>query len=175
MSGRALSNMSAFILMGVSGAGKSTIGKRVAAELALPFIEGDDYHPQQNVAKMSAGIPLTDADRWPWIDALVRAVNERREPDLVIGCSALSNAVRSRLRAGIARPVHFVFLTAPREVIEERLAKRPRHYMKPGMLGSQFEALEAPDDAVEIDVNRPLEDTTDEVTAYVREHLGQPS
>lgn len=157
--------------MGVSGAGKSTIGKRVAAALTLPFIEGDDYHPPQNVAKMSAGIPLTDADRMPWIDALARGVNARGDADVIVACSALSNAVRARLRSGLTQSAHFLFLTAPREVIEARLAKRPRHYMKAGMLGSQLDALEVPGDATAIDVNRPLDDTVDEVTSYVREHL----
>jgi gluconokinase len=161
--------------MGVSGAGKSTIGKRVAAALALPFIEGDDYHPPQNVAKMSSGIPLTDADRMPWIDALARGVNARAEADVIVACSALSNAVRRRLRAGLAQPAHFLFLTAPREVIEGRLEQRPRHYMKAGMLGSQFDALEEPEDAVPIDVNRPLEETVEAATRYVREHRGRPS
>ncbi|MGH8185973.1 MAG: gluconokinase [Steroidobacteraceae bacterium] len=167
--------MSAFILMGVSGAGKSTVGERVAAELALPFIEGDEYHPPQNVAKMSAGIPLSDAERMPWIDALAGAVNGRLEPDVLVACSALSNAVRARLRSRLARPVYFVFLTAPPEVIEARLAQRPRHFMKAGMLGSQFKALQVPQDAVAIDVNRPLEDTTAEVRTYVRGHLTRRS
>lgn len=167
--------MGAFILMGVSGAGKSTVGERVAAELALPFLEGDDYHPPQNVAKMSSGIPLSDADRMPWIDALASAVNGRLEPDVLIACSALSNAVRARLRSRLARPVHFLFLTAPPDVIEARLAQRPRHFMKAGMLGSQFKALEVPQDAVAIDVNRPLQDTTAEVTMYVRGHLSRRS
>lgn len=161
--------------MGVSGAGKSTVGERVAAALALPFIEGDDYHPPQNVAKMSAGIPLSDADRMPWIDALASAVNGRLEPDVLIACSALSNAVRARLRSRLARPAHFLFLTAPPDVIEARLAQRPRHFMKAGMLGSQLKALEVPQDAVAIDVNRPLKDTTSAVTLYVRGHLSRRS
>ncbi len=122
--------------MGVSGAGKSTIGKRVAAALSLTFLEGDDYHPPQNVAKMSAGIPLTDADRMPWIDALARGVNACGDADVIVACSALSNAVRARLRSGLSQSARFLFLTAPREVIEARLAKRPRHYMKAGMLGA---------------------------------------
>jgi gluconokinase len=91
--------MSVFIFMGVSGAGKSTIGKRVAAALALPFIEGDDYHPPQNVAKMSSGIPLTDADRMPWIDALARGVNARAEADVIVASSTRWKSLKTRSRS----------------------------------------------------------------------------
>ena len=152
--------MTAFVLMGVSGAGKTTIGRRVADELGLVFLEGDEFHPAGNVAKMSSGVPLTDADREPWIDALARGVNQRdEEADVIIACSALSEVVRKRLRDAVAEPLHFIFLTAPPGVIQERLDARPRHFMKPGMLASQFAALQPPANAITVDVNRPLEET----------------
>jgi carbohydrate kinase (thermoresistant glucokinase family) len=163
--------MTAFVLMGVSGAGKSTIGARVARELGIPFVEGDDYHPAENIAKMSSGVPLTDADRGPWIEALARALNARSEPDAIVACSALSDHVRRRLREEVHEPVEFVFLTADPAVIQERLERRPRHYMKAGMLGSQLAALQVPHDAEHVDVGRPLEVVTNDVAAYIRPRL----
>ncbi|MGH8176480.1 MAG: gluconokinase [Steroidobacter sp.] len=162
--------MTAFVLMGVSGAGKTTVGKRAASELGLTFIEGDDFHPRRNVEKMSSGVPLTDEDRAPWIDALAAGVNDRSpRRDVIIACSALSRSVRNRLRNAIGEPLHFVLLTADRAVIQKRLDARPRHYMKPGMLDSQLAALEAPSDAITIDVDRPLPEVCRELVARVRE------
>jgi gluconokinase len=158
-----------FILMGVSGAGKSTVGARVVAELALTFIEGDDFHPQHNVQKMAAGVPLTDEDRRPWIDALVHAINARQpRRDVIVACSALSTFVRDRLRAGVTERLHFILLTADPAIIERRLACRPRHFMKAGMLGSQLAALEWPDDAIVVDVSRSLDEVCADVIHYVR-------
>jgi gluconokinase len=161
--------MTAFVLMGVSGAGKTAVGKGVAANLALTFIEGDDFHPPDNIARMSSGIPLTDEDRKPWIDALAKGVNERRpEGDVVIACSALSHFVRNRLRAAVREPLHYIFLTADPAVIRERLQARPRHYMKAGMLDSQFAALETPPDAIAVDADRPLAEVRAEVASHIR-------
>jgi gluconokinase len=155
--------------MGVSGVGKSTVGARVASELALTFIEGDEFHPQRNVQKMAAGIPLTDEDRAPWIDALVVGINTR-EPrrDAIVACSALSTFVRERLRAGVTEQLHFILLSADPALVEERLSKRPRHFMKAGMLNSQLAALQWPTDAIVIDVSRPL----DAVCADVAKVIG---
>ena len=163
--------MTVFVLMGVSGSGKSTVGARVAEELNLPFVEADQYHPATNVAKMSAGIPLTDADRGPWIDALASAVNALPEPDAVIACSALSVFVRERLVALLREPVIFVLLTGAAALIERRLRERPQHFMKAGMLDSQFAALQIPNEAHRVDVARPLEVVTREVAAYIRARL----
>jgi gluconokinase len=155
--------------MGVSGAGKTTIGQRVAAELDLMFIEGDQFHPQDNIAKMSSGVPLTDEDRKPWIDALAKAINERRpERDAVIACSALSRFVRERLRDAVQEPLHFLLLTADRSVIAKRLKARPRHFMKAGMLESQLAALETPSDAVTVDVDGPLPEVCADVANHIR-------
>ena len=165
--------MTAFVLMGVSGAGKSTVGRRVAQELRLPFVEGDDYHPASNVAKMSSGVPLTDADRIPWIDALAQGLNARTEPDAIVACSALSTFVRERIAALVREPVFFLWLTADRAVIEQRLRHRAQHYMKAGMLASQLAALQTPKDALQVDASRPLDVVTNEVTAYIRPRLRQ--
>lgn len=161
--------MTAFIFMGVSGAGKSTIGELVSRELGLAFVEGDEFHPAANVAKMSSGVPLTDADREPWIDALAEALNRRGNEDVVVACSALSGRIRERLRARIRAPVEFLFLTAPPDVIEQRLRDRPRHFMKPGMLASQLAALEPPQDAHVIDVSGPVDSVAAQAVAYIRQ------
>ena len=160
--------MTVFVLMGVAGAGKSTVGRRVAAELALTFIEGDDFHPQANVQKMAAGTPLTDEDRAPWIEALAQGINARRpESDVVVACSALTQFVRDMLRQQVAEPTHFILLTADASVIERRLLERPQHYMKAGMLSSQLQALQWPGDAIVIDVASPLDAVCGEVVAYI--------
>lgn len=161
--------MTVFVLMGVSGSGKSTVGSQVAGELAFTFIEGDDFHPQRNVQKMTAGLPLTDEDRAPWIDALLSGINARQpRRDALVACSALSQFVRDRLRAGVAEPLHFILLSADAAIIQQRLANRPRHFMKPGMLDSQLATLEWPADASVIDVSRSLDVVCADVVNCIR-------
>lgn len=160
--------MTAYILMGVSGSGKTTVGQRVTSELGLRFYEGDDFHPAENVAKMSSGIPLTDEDRAPWIDALVAALNSRNPGDAVVACSALSRFVRQRIRVGLKEPVEFILLFADPMVIEERLKQRPKHYMKSGMLASQFAALQMPQSARHVNVDRPLDEVVKEVVRIIQ-------
>src|SRR3954470_24548642 len=106
------------VLMGVSGAGKTTIGGLLAKRLGCPFIEGDQYHPKENVAKMAAGIPLQDEDRWPWLEALNRRL--RAERDAIVACSALKQSYRQRLLDGLA-DARIVYLHAPKTVIAERI------------------------------------------------------
>jgi gluconokinase len=134
------------ILMGVSGAGKTRIGKRLAAELGWSFYEGDDYHPRSNVEKMSQGIALTDADRAPWLDALHELIGEllAHDESAVLACSALKRAYRERLSHG-HDGVRIVYLHGSYELIRQRLKERRGHFMKADLLASQFEALEAPD------------------------------
>lgn len=161
--------MTIFVLMGVSGSGKSTVGSQVAGELALTFIEGDDFHPQPSVQKMTAGLPLTDEDRAPWIDALLSGIDARQpRRDALIACSALSKFVRDRLRAGVAEPLHFILLSADPAIIQQRLADRSRHFMKPGMLVSQLAALEWPVDATVIDVSRSFDAVCADVVSCIR-------
>jgi gluconokinase len=161
--------MSVFVLMGVSGSGKSTVGRRVAGELSLTFIEGDDFHPQSNVQKMAAGSPLTDEDRAPWIDALVAGINARQpRRDALVACSALTKFVRDRLSAGVAEPLQFILLSADPSITQQRLANRPQHFMKAGMLGSQLAALEWPADAAVVDVSRSFDEVCADVASYIR-------
>lgn len=155
--------------MGVSGSGKSTVGRRVADELALTFIEGDDFHPRSNIEKMTAGTPLTNADRGPWIDALVAGINARQpRTDVIVACSALTHFVRDRLRAGLAEAVQFFLLSADPALLRERLLSRPQHFMKPSLLGTQLAALERPAEAIVIDVSRSLDEVCADVAKAIR-------
>lgn len=138
--------------MGVSGSGKTVVGQALAADLGWPFFDADDLHPDANVAKMAAGTPLTDADRWPWLDRVASemAVIEGRGENAVLACSALRQAYRDRIsRAGAVR---FVHLAGDHDTIAARLAARSHRYMPPTLLASQFATLEPPQDAVVVDV-----------------------
>ncbi|MFZ1793461.1 MAG: gluconokinase [Anaerolineae bacterium] len=141
------------ILMGVSGSGKTTIGKKLAAGMACRFYDGDDFHPPENVAKMAAGAPLNDNDRAGWLAALAGLIRAGIEKDEcgVIACSALKEKYRAALRVDAER-VRFVYLRGSYDVILGRMQSRKEHYMKPGMLASQFEALEEPQDALVEDI-----------------------
>jgi gluconokinase len=133
----------AIVVMGVSGSGKTSIGEGLAAHLGMPLLEGDQFHPKANIAKMSSGTPLTDDDRWPWLDAIAAAM--RDAPDgVIVTCSALRRVYRDRLRERAGRPVLFVFLDGAKETIAARLADRKGHFMPPSLLASQFATLEPP-------------------------------
>jgi gluconokinase len=160
------------IVMGVSGSGKSTVGSGLAGRLGVVFFEGDAFHPESNVQKMSGGIPLTDADRLPWVAAIADAVNEAamsQSHDVggraaaVLACSALTRFVRAELCARIQQPCRFVHLSGDRALIRARMQQRPAHFMKPGMLDSQYAALEMPDDCLSIRVDRPAAEIIDEI------------
>ena len=142
------------IIMGVSACGKSTYARALVAASGARFVEGDDLHGAANIARMQAGIALTDDDRWPWLDRIAAAVNEALSEgaSVVATCSALRRAYRDRLRAGIAAPVRFVLLDVPRDELRRRMAERPGHFMPPELLDSQLATLEWPgaDEAVEI-------------------------
>lgn len=141
------------IVMGVTGAGKTTVGERLAADLGWRFHDADDFHPEANKAKMHAGIPLTDEDRWPWLRAL-RGVIEQALADgagAVVTCSALKRAYRDVLAGGLDG-VRYVHLTGDPRVLEARLAGRRGHFMNPALLESQIATLETPDEAIEVDV-----------------------
>ncbi|MDP2803239.1 MAG: gluconokinase [Phreatobacter sp.] len=131
--------------MGVSGSGKSTVGLGLARALGWDFRDGDSFHPPANVAKMRSGAPLTDADRWPWLDAISRHVAELEDGDghVVIACSALKRAYRDRLRAAGAR-LRFIHLDGSFDLIDGRMRARRDHFMPPSLLESQFATLEAP-------------------------------
>ncbi len=157
----------ALIFMGVSGSGKTTVAKLFAEKAGATFYEGDDFHPPANIAKMHAGIPLTDDDRAQWLQALRELIvrSLAKNELAAIACSALKAKYREQLQGGDAG-VRFVFLTGPYELIEERLQKRPGHFMPPALLSSQFAVLETPSDALTFSCQRtPEEIVTDLIQA----------
>ncbi|MFB7273585.1 gluconokinase [Streptomyces sp. NPDC056244] len=159
------------VVMGVAGTGKTTVGPLLAAALGVPYAEGDDFHPPANIAKMSAGVPLEDADRWPWLDAIGRWAHGRAGLGGVVSSSALKRSYRDRLRAAAPGAV-FLHLTGDRALIGRRMAERKGHFMPPALLDSQFAALEnlEPDETgVSVDVSgTPQEITTRAVAALRR-------
>jgi gluconokinase len=162
----------AIVVMGVSGSGKTAVGGAIAARLGLPLVEGDAFHPPANVAKMSSGTPLTDEDRWPWLDAIAAAIREA-PGGVVVACSALRKAYRDRLRTAAGRPLLFVFLDGKRETIAARLAARKGHFMPASLLDSQFATLERPL-PVEADVVRiGIEPLVDRVVDEVLDRLAE--
>jgi gluconokinase len=132
------------VVMGVSGCGKTTIAGRLATRLGRAFAEGDDFHPDAGVAKMSRGEPLTDADRAPWLESLAALIAAQHASgrSTVLACSALKRRYRDTLRGGAPGHVFFVHLTAPRAALLERMKGRKDHYMPPELLDSQLAALE---------------------------------
>ena len=138
-------NRNLYVVMGVTGSGKSTVGVKLANALGVDFVEGDDYHPLENVKRMASGIPLTDDDRAGWLRALAMRIREANEAGkgLVITCSALKRSYRDILRAG-APELRFVFLNGSGELIAERLTGRRGHFMPASLLDSQIATLEAP-------------------------------
>lgn len=154
------------LLMGVSGAGKSTVGKLLAAQLGWEFADGDDYHSAANIEKMRNGIPLTDADRVPWLVSLRVLIAGwiAAQKNGVLACSALKQEYRDRLVVG--PEVRVVYLKADRALLRERLLLRRGHYMKAEMLDSQVTTLEEPCDALVVDAGRPAEDIVREIRAH---------
>ncbi|MEJ1972723.1 MAG: gluconokinase [Lacunisphaera sp.] len=157
------------LLMGVAGSGKTTIGRRLAAELGWPYHEADDFHSAANKAKMARGQPLDDADRAPWLAAIRAAIDECTAAgrSAVFSCSALKETYRRVLTAGVPG-IRLVFLSGDRTLLQQRLEGRAGHYMKAGMLDSQFTILEPPTDALTFDVRQSPE----EILAEIRRTLG---
>ena len=161
----------AIIVMGVSGSGKSTVGLGLAEALGWDFRDGDSFHPPANVAKMRSGAPLTDDDRWPWLDAIGThmAALERTGGHVVIACSALKRVYRDRLRASGAR-LRFVHLDGTFALIDARMRARRDHFMPPSLLESQFATLESPA-ADENAVTVPIEEDPGAIVAAILARL----
>lgn len=153
------------LVMGVAGVGKTTIGEPLARALGWRFIDADDYHPPQNVAKMKAGIPLDDADRWPWLARLNKLLKE--EENAVLACSALKRSYRERLSQGLT-DFKVVYLYGNAELIRARIAKRRHRYMPATLLESQFAALEPPAEAIAIDVAATPEESVAAILTALR-------
>ena len=142
------------IVMGVTGVGKTTVGRLLAERTGWIYYDADDFHSPANVEKMRAGTPLTDNDRWPWLDRLNEVLHaaESQGASVILGCSALKHRYRDRLERGLSA-VRWVYLKGSEELITSRLQARKGHYMNPALLQSQFDALEPPRDALTIDVD----------------------
>jgi gluconokinase len=161
------------IIFGVSGAGKTTVGQLLARELGWHFLEADDFHPDANIEKMRSGHPLTDVDRWPWLERLRQQIDQSLAigEDVVLACSALKRAYRDRLRVG--DEVKFVFLRGDYALVEKQLLSRHGHFMNPDLLQSQFDDLEKPrpdENALIIELGR----TPEEIVGEIRAKLNLP-
>jgi len=156
------------IIFGVSGAGKTTVGKLLARELGWRFIEADDFHPAANIEKMRSGHPLTDDDRWPWLERLRDQIRQSLAAgeNAVLACSALKRAYRDRLQA--SEHVKFVFLRGDYALVEKQLHSRRGHFMNPDLLQSQFDDLEEPEPdehVLTIEVGHTPEEIVDRIKA----------
>jgi gluconokinase len=158
------------VIMGVSGCGKSTVGRLLAGKLNWSFFEGDDFHPPENVTKMRAGIPLADADRRPWLEALralISRVNREGE-SAVLACSALKRSYRDQLREAAGKVV-FVYLKGTYDLIWQRMESRAGHYMPVRLLRSQFEDLEEPKRAIVVEITQRPEDIIEQIREALSE------
>lgn len=166
-----MSAMRHFIVMGVSGSGKSSIAAALALRMGGTVIDADDLHPQANVSKMQSGQPLTDGDRWPWLSVVARTMRET--PGRVFcACSALRQIYRDYLRYELGEPVLFLHLQGSRELIAGRLKGRKGHFMPPALLASQFATLEIPD-ASEPALNIDVSVSKETVVASIMNSIGE--
>lgn len=164
----------AIIVMGVSGSGKSSIGEGVAAKLGIHFIEGDALHPAANVEKMSKGIPLTDEDRWPWLEKIGQEISASLAKDegVVVTCSALKRVYRERLRASAGGHLYFIYLEGSKELLTKRMGERKGHFMPTSLLESQLQTLEVPTGEAGV-VTVDIEDTIEGIVEASVKSLGQ--
>ena len=172
MSGESSQTPCALIVMGVSGSGKSTIAEKLAERLGWHYEDGDKFHPASNVAKMSAGHPLTDEDRWPWLQAIADEIDRtcKTGESIVIACSALKHSYRDVLVHG-RDDVRIVYLRGTQELIAGRLTERKGHFMPPGLLASQFKTLEPPDpdeNPLTVSIDASVEEIVDDITGQLR-------
>jgi gluconokinase len=172
---QARDNITAIIVMGVSGSGKTTISEALARELGFTCEDGDTYHPAANVAKMHSGIPLTDEDRWPWLRAIAQAIDRKADAGMpvVIACSALKRAYREILVHG-REDVRIVYLKGSRDLIAKRLAHRTGHFMPASLLDSQFATIEEPLPAEHV-ITVSIDATVDDVVEQIIRRLSVTS
>ena len=155
------------VLMGVTGSGKTAVGQNLAASLGWQYFDADEFHSAANIEKMKSGVPLNDADRKPWLESLQRVIRDslKNAEPAVLACSALKKSYRDMLL--IDERVRFVYLKGDYDLIKERLRARSDHYMNPNLLDSQFETLEEPNDALQIDIGS----SPDAIVEIIRQRL----
>lgn len=163
--------MNSIIIMGVSGSGKTSVGKLLAEKLDMPFYDGDDFHPESNVEKMRSGKPLNDQDRYPWLKTLADQIEKmNQEGGGVLACSALKQSYRDILAGADGAKVTFVYLKGNQDLIADRLSGREGHYMPAELLDSQFQTLEEPMDSVTVSINQK----PDEIVKGIIDKLNEP-
>lgn len=168
--------MKRYVIMGVAGCGKSSIGAVLGAQIGAQYIDGDDLHPKQNIEKMSRGEPLQDADRWPWLARVGEALATAHQ-DVIVGCSALKRSYRDFIRDR-ADGVVFIHLAGSREVIAKRMAERDGHFMPTSLLDSQFEALQVPgpdEPHIAVDISGTPEDIVEAIIEKLARREVPPS
>ena len=157
------------IIMGVSGSGKTTIGKLLGNKLNLPFYDADDFHPRNNIEKMAKGLPLNDIDRRPWLEELGKQIKTWESAGgAVLACSALKKNYRKRLITIPKHAIHFVFLSGAFNLIKERLSTRKNHFFDEKLLQSQFDTLEIPTNAFKVTITETPEQIVDRIIEYLR-------
>ncbi len=155
-----------FIIFGVSGSGKTTVAQKLSEHLGIPFFDADDFHPPSNIEKMKSGTPLTDKDRYPWLNTLSGYIGEwNRSKGAVLACSALKEKYREILE-GTGNKVRWVFLEGSKQLISERMNAREGHFMPESLLESQFEALEQPSKGLRIPIKKTPEQIVEEIIAH---------
>lgn len=163
-----MNNSRLIIVMGVAGTGKTTIAKELARELNLPFLEGDEFHPEANVLKMKSGEPLTDEDRYGWLHTLNGELISRQHTGVVLSCSALKEAYRDILSFNSTEPLLWVYLKGDYELVLKRMKSRSGHFMPPALLQSQFAILEEPKEAITVDIGKSPQEIVTQLLAEIK-------
>lgn len=156
------------VVMGVSGTGKTTVGKLLSEQLGYPFFDGDDFHPEENINKMASGKPLNDDDRKGWLLKLNQLALQQHNVGAVIACSALKKAYRSLLRAGMGNDMQFIYLNGSFDLVKSRLENRKDHFMPIALLKTQFEALEPPSKAIAVSIAQQPDQIVQEVLKQLK-------
>lgn len=160
-----------FVVMGVSGCGKSSIGKELAEALDLPFYDADDFHPKENIEKMKAGTPLNDQDRLPWLKRLNDLLHDQEKHGMVLACSALKESYRVILQEELDQKIQWIFLNGSKELIFERMNQRSGHFMPIDLLTSQFEVLEIPAYALDVDIRPSIDQIIPRILKSLKNNL----